>query len=80
MSVNNQTNLRSNTSLTLSFFSASQYHHYSRHDDVERHGTTTTTSTLCSQGMMFHKAYAFNQDITDWDVSKGTNFVSGLGA
>ena len=33
---------------------------------------------MCSQGSMFFFAKSFNQPIGDWDVSKGTNFVSGL--
>ena len=28
---------------------------------------------------MFNNARSFNQDLSSWDVSKGINFVSGLG-
>jgi surface protein len=77
-----QTILQSNTSLTLSlFFSTSQYHHYPpRHgDDLEQYHGTTTSSTLLSQRGMFAEATSFNQDLSSWDVSAGTEFVSGLG-
>ena len=81
MSGNKQTILRSNTSLTLLlFFSTSQYHHYPtrRHDDLEQYGTATS-STIRSQQAMFRDATSFNQDVSTWDTSSATNFVSGLG-
>ena len=31
-----------------------------------------------AQGFMFYGASSFNQDVSSWDVSSGTNFVSGL--
>ena len=31
-----------------------------------------------SQGRMFTNTEDFNQDISNWDVSSGTNFVSAL--
>ena len=34
---------------------------------------------LLSQYGMFQQASAFNQDISNWDLSSGYNFVSGLG-
>jgi hypothetical protein len=76
---NNQTNLRSNTSLTQSFFSTSQYHHSSRHDDLEQYGTTT--STLYLKVQMFGGATSFNQDLSSWDISAAAHLglVSGLG-
>ena len=81
MNGNKQTILRSNKSLTTLFllFSTSQYHHYpTRHDDLEQYGTTTS-STLRAQGYMFRGATSFNQDLSTWDISSGTSFVSGLG-
>jgi len=81
MSGNKQSNcLRSNTSLTLLlFFSTSQYHCYSpRHDDLDQYGTATC-STHRSQGYMFNGATSFNQDVSTWDTSSATSFVSGLG-
>ncbi len=34
---------------------------------------------LCSQYAMFRDASSFNQDVSSWDVSSGTVFVSCLG-
>ena len=34
---------------------------------------------MLSQNGMFYLATAFNQDISNWNVGSGTNFVSGLG-
>ncbi len=70
-----------NTSLTLLLFlsTTTQYHHYSpRHDDLEQYGTTTS-STLLLQRAMFRGATSFNQDVSGWDTSSATGFVSGLG-
>jgi surface protein len=39
----------------------------------------TTLLRLLSQYYMFQGATAFNQDISSWDVSSGTLFVSGSG-
>jgi surface protein len=67
-------------SLTLSFFSTSQYHdHYSCHDDLEKYHVTIT-STLSLQKDMFFGATSFNQNLSTWDVSSADTFVSGLGA
>ena len=63
---------------TISFFSpTSQYHHCSHNDGLEQYGITT--STLCSQGHMFRSATSFNGDISTWNTSSATSFVSDLG-
>ena len=41
--------------------------------------TNITPLLLLSQHSMFRGATAFNQDISDWNVSNGIEFVSGLG-
>ena len=38
--------------------------------------TSSINHYLCFQGYMFDKNYFFNQDISNWDVSKGVQFVS----
>ena len=49
------------------------------------HRTLSSTTTysllllLLSQYAMFQNASAFNQDISEWVVTNGINFVSGLG-
>ena len=73
---------QTNASLTRSLsFSTSQYHHYPTryYDDLEQYGTTTTCSTLHSKNQMFREATSFNQDLSTWDTSSATSFVSGLG-
>jgi len=60
---------------TIILFSVSQYYHCSRHDDLD----DTTTSTLCAQRYMFSGALSFDQDLSSWDVSAGTDFVSDTG-
>jgi hypothetical protein len=79
MSGNKQSNLRSNSSLTilLLFSTTSQYHHYSRrHDDLDQYGTTTS-SKLCSQGSMFNGATSFDQPLLycNWQ-SKSETFTT----
>ena len=77
MSVNNQTN--NSTNKHKSHTIILQYpHKYSHHDDMHQYGTTT--SSLCSQRNMFNEATSFDQDLSSWDVSKGTLFVSNVGA
>ena len=80
-SVEHYESKQTNTSLTLSFFSTSQYHHYSPRyydDRLEQYGILLLPH-FRSQLEMFRGATSFNQDVSTWDTSSGNNFVSGLG-